>query len=488
MLSPLLFIRKKHLPLLFILFLSLLFIIAYSTLSVVRHLHYDSYGYDLGINDQTVWKYSTFQVPVSTIAPLADRSKLAMHVELVYALLAPLYWIWDSRRMLLIAEVVALVSGSIAAYLFAKRKLKSEMMSFAIFISYILFYGLQFAVWFDVHSSSFAASFLMWFIYFLDRKNLKLTALFFLLTITAKENMAVYTFVVALLYLIRRRDKSLFVIAAGSIAYLLFIFLIYFPHIMHVSYQYQNKEGLFSNLNPLYLFNTWEKVTTMFYSFLSFGFIPILNPLTLILIFTHFTTFFVIASDLPGAQGLFGHYRVTLAPLFAWSTVATIATFKFLNKKYIAYYLILCTLATQYFPHLPLSYLTKSWFWTESKAVANINRLIRDNVKPSDSLASQNNITPHLSHRDHLYTLYPIKKEFLNDSPCGKSACDWFSWYGSPDYVIVDTSSNWDIRHLLADSADYKKGLKNMEKSGIIVPYKTIGNATLYKIVERAGN
>lgn len=141
MLSPLLFIRKKHLPLLFILFLSLLFIIAYSTLSFVRHLHYDSYGYDLGINDQTVWKYSTFQVPVSTIAPLADRSKLAMHVELVYALLAPLYWIWDSRRMLLIAEVVALVSGSIAAYLFAKRKLKSEMMSFAIFILHSLLWS-----------------------------------------------------------------------------------------------------------------------------------------------------------------------------------------------------------------------------------------------------------------------------------------------------------------------------------------------------------
>ena len=141
MLSPLLLISKKHLPFLFVISLALLFIVAYSTLSVVRHLHYESYGYDLGINDQTVWKYSTFQVPVSTIAPLADRSKLAMHVELVYALLAPLYWIWDSRRMLLIAEVVALVSGSIAAYLFAKRKLKSEMMSFAIFILHSLLWS-----------------------------------------------------------------------------------------------------------------------------------------------------------------------------------------------------------------------------------------------------------------------------------------------------------------------------------------------------------
>jgi hypothetical protein len=70
---------------------------------------------------------------------------------------------------------------------------------------------------------------------------------------------------------------------------------------VNVTYQYQNQAGLLSNLNPLYLFNTQEKLVTLFYSFASVGFLPLLNPLTLILIFTHFTTFFVIASDLPGA-------------------------------------------------------------------------------------------------------------------------------------------------------------------------------------------
>lgn len=484
MLSFFLFVKRKHAPLFLIFTLALLFAVAYSTLSIVRHLHYESYGYDLGINDQTVWKYSRFQIPVSTIAPLPDRSKLAMHVELVYALLSPLYWIWDSRRMLLIAEALSLVSGSIAAYLLAKRRLKKEIISFAVFLSYIMFFGLQFAVWFDVHSTSFAAAFLMWFIYFLDRKNLKCTFIFFLLTITAKENMAVYTFVITLLYLVRRRERHLVVIAISSLLYMLFVFFVYFPHIMHVAYQYQNKDGLLSNLNPIYLFNTKEKLVTIFYSFLSFGFIPILNPLTLVLIFTHFTTFFVLASDLPGAQGLFGHYRVTLAPLFVWSTVVTIGTFKFLNKRYFAYYLIACTLTSQYFLHLPLSYLAKDWFWKEPNAVANINRVIGEDIDTNDAIASQNNITPHLSHRDHIYTLYPTKRNFGKNSPCNERVCDWFSWYGNPKYIIVDTSDNWDIRHLLADPKDYRKGLANMERARVITVYRKIGNTVLYQILK----
>src|SRR5258705_13132086 len=93
------FIKRFALIIPFI--ICLLFFAAYGTLSIVRHNNYQSFGYDLGINDQTVWRYATFQAPVVTISPFPDKTKLAEHVELVYALLAPFYWIWDSRKMLL---------------------------------------------------------------------------------------------------------------------------------------------------------------------------------------------------------------------------------------------------------------------------------------------------------------------------------------------------------------------------------------------------
>ena len=164
----------------------------------------------MGINDQTVWRYSRFEPPISTIAPFPDRSKLELHVEFVYALIAPFYWLWSTRRFLLIISAVVMCSGGLAVYLLSKHRVKDEFLSFSLTFSYLLFYGMQFAAWFDVHSAGFGAAFLMWFLYFLDRKKRWWSLLFFFLTITSKENMALYTFVVAIIYMIRRREKIVF--------------------------------------------------------------------------------------------------------------------------------------------------------------------------------------------------------------------------------------------------------------------------------------
>lgn len=464
-------------------FICLAFFAAYSTLSIVRHVHYESYGFDLGINDQTVWRYSRFEAPLTTIDPYPDRTKLATHVELVYALISPAYWIWSAGKMLLLVSAFAVCSGGIAAFLLAKRRLKNTFLSFSVMFSYLMFYGLQNAVWFDVHSSNFAAAFLMWFIYFHDGKRTKAAILFFFLAITAKENIALYTLTIALLYLIRRRSKIVVGFVVGSVLYLLFIYLIYFPYVVNLSYLYSNKAGLLSNLNPYYLINTKEKITTIFYSFASFGFLPLLNPLTLPLIFAHFTTFFVIASDLPGAQGLYGHYRVTLAPLFVWSTVVTLGAFRFLNNKYVAIYLIFCSLFLQYVLHLPLSYLAKEWFWKKPASETYINTLIERYLPQDASIVSQNNITPHISHRDKIYKLYYDSKTFTSHSPCGNPKCDWFRWFSNPEFLIVDTSPNWDARHLLIDRPLFLKALNNMEKAKVIRLYKEVGSAKLYRIM-----
>ncbi len=484
MISPLFFIRKKHIPILLAISICLVFFAAYSTLSIVRHIHYESYGFDLGINDQTVWRYSRFEAPLTTIDPYPDRTKLATHVELVYALVSPAYWIWPARKMLLLVSAFAVCSGGLAAFLLAKHRLKNTFISFSVMFSYLMFYGLQNAIWFDVHSSNFAAAFLMWFIYFLDAKKTRGAILFFFLAITAKENIALYTLVLSLLYLIRRRTKIIVFFITASVLYLFFIYFIYFPHIINLPYLYQNKSGILSNLNPYYLINTREKIVTIFYSFASYGFLPLLNPLTLPLIFAHFTTFFVIASDLPGAQGLYGHYRVTLAPLFVWSTIVTLGTFRFLNNKYVALYLLFCSILLQYFLHLPLSYLSKEWFWKKTVAETYINTLIEKYLPPDASVASQNNITPHISHRDKIYTLYYDKKDFSSNSPCGSPKCDWFRWFSSPEFLIVDVSENWDARHLLIDRPVFLKALSNMERADVIRIYKQVGTAKLYKIIK----
>lgn len=292
-----------------------IFFSLYTTLSFVRHDHYQSFGYDLGINDQVVWKYAHFQLPIATASPFPDKTKLTEHVEFIYVLISPLYWIWDSPKMLIMLQSLFLCSSGIFVYLLAKRKGLSVFLSLSLLISYLSFYGVQFALWTDVHSISFAASFLMGFIYFCDTKRVTPAIVFFLLAITAKENVGLLTCIIAFLFFINNRTKLLGFFMIASTIYVLFIFYIYFPHIIHTKYLYQNSGGLLSNLNPVSFINSKEKIQVIWYSLLSFGFLPLLNPLYLLPSIADLFTYFVVASQLSGAQGLFGQYRVTLSPL-----------------------------------------------------------------------------------------------------------------------------------------------------------------------------
>lgn len=49
--------------------------LAYATFSVLRHLHYGSYAFDLGIFDQAIWHYSRFEVPETTIFGLPSTGR-----------------------------------------------------------------------------------------------------------------------------------------------------------------------------------------------------------------------------------------------------------------------------------------------------------------------------------------------------------------------------------------------------------------------------
>lgn len=463
--------------------LCLLFFIAYGVLSIVRHTHYQSFGYDLGINDQLVWKYSTFQSPITTISPFPTRTKLVEHIELIYAFISPLYWIWSARKMLLLIEAAFVCVSGVAVYLLAKEKKCTELISNTLVFSFLAFYGIQNAMWFDVHSASFSAAFLMWFILFLEKKKRIHSAIFFFLAITSKENVALLTLLISFIYFLRTKSKEMLMYMGISIVYLLFVFFIYFPYIVQTPYLYQNQAGLLSNLNPASFYDTGDKRAVIWYSLLSFGGLPLLSPLYLLAVIGDLATYFVIASDLPGAQGLFMQYRITLAPLLIWGTIMTISRFKKLNRWYIALYLILCTCFVQYTLHLPLSYLSKSWFWTEPASVKDINTLIRY-LPATASVVSQNNITPHISHRIYIYTLYPQTKTFMTNSSCGKSTCDWFRWDGDPEFLIADTATDWDARHLLVNRQNFINGLNNLEKEGVIQKYKQVNSAVLYKVIK----
>src|SRR5438105_1763933 len=82
----------------------LLFFIAYGVLSLVRYDHYGAFGFDLGLRDQTMWEYSHFKPPITTIHFYPFTSLLTDHIELIYIPISLSYWFWSSPKIILLLE------------------------------------------------------------------------------------------------------------------------------------------------------------------------------------------------------------------------------------------------------------------------------------------------------------------------------------------------------------------------------------------------
>lgn len=462
--------------------ISIVFFIAYSTLSIVRHNNFGSFGFDLGMINQIVWKFAYLKEPLNTIYQHPFTSTFTDHIEFIYIFIAPLYRLFPNPITLLIIQAFLVTSSGIAVFYFARFFKLHILVSYALMISYLMFYGIQNALWFEVHSLTLAAGILPWFLYFLYTSRIKLTVLFFILAISCKEDIALFTFMISLLHYWKYRAKISLVLAGISFLYLCSIFLVYFPYFTEDGYRFQSTSGLFSNLNPLYMIDTDEKRSVIFYATAWFGFLPLLSPVYLLPALADLAHYFILGRDVPTAQTFFMHYRVVLALLFVWPAIMAINKYRRrLNTIPIACYILLWAFILQYILHLPLSYLVKQWFWTTPSSVTSINAMIT-HIPHNASIVSQNNITPHISGRDVVFTLWPEKKDFGANSPCDNSTCDWFRWEGNPQYLIVDTAHEWDIRHFLTHPQEFKNGLTHLEDTQVISKEKQIGTTILYRV------
>ena len=468
----------------FLIFICCLFSFFYTLLALVRHSHFGSFGYDLGIVDQITWKFSTFQLPITTSDDTPFTLSLVNHFELIYAFLSPLYWIWNDVRFLLVTQAVFFSFSAIPIFLLAQKYKLKRSLCYALTVCYLTFFGVQNALWFDVHSAPFAVAFLSWFIYFVNIGSWKLAILTFVLCVTAKENYATYIVITSGMLYVTKREKKYLYFAIAGLMYTLFLFGLYFPLFVKGGYHYSQGRSMFSGLNPVDLINTQDKRDVFLYSLFSFGFLPLLAPLYLVPFLGNLITYFILGRSVMTAQGLFLQYRIDLAPLLTLGTILTVVKFKWLNRNLVAIYLLICILGVQYLLHLPLSYLVKDWFWQEPVAVRSINSMISE-IPPNASVVAQNNILPHLSHRNEIFTLWPRKK-IVHGLGCPDDSCDWLVWAGKPTYLLVDSSSNWDIRHVYTTPKDFEKAIENVEKKGLIVQYKKDGTTTLFKIIKQS--
>jgi uncharacterized membrane protein len=129
------------------------FAVAYSLYALVRHWHFHSSAYDLGIFDQVIWHLSRFERPASSIA--GHASIFSDHFHPIIVLLAPLYWLRPGPETLLVAQAILLAASLVPVFAYAESRV-GRAPGLWIAASYGLFWAIQKTAAFDFHEVAFA--------------------------------------------------------------------------------------------------------------------------------------------------------------------------------------------------------------------------------------------------------------------------------------------------------------------------------------------
>jgi uncharacterized membrane protein len=181
--------------------------VVFSAAATTSYLLYLSPRFDLGNMVQVVWSTAHGNFLRMSDPNGAQMSRLGAHFDPFLALLAPLWWVWSSPIVLVVAQAVAVASGALPVYWLARKHLQSEGFATIFAISYLLYPATQFNAFtpVGVHAVSFAIPLILYAIWFLDGDRLVPFTICAVLAATTKEEIAAAVGGLGIWYALRRR-------------------------------------------------------------------------------------------------------------------------------------------------------------------------------------------------------------------------------------------------------------------------------------------
>lgn len=178
------------------------------TAALMRYLAYNSPCYDFGIFSQMFYSMSTTGLPVTTCEREVAMSHFAVHVSPIYYLLLPFYMVVPRPETLLVLQVLAVLSGALPLYLLTRRFALSEEQTVAVCLLYLGCAALTGGIFYDFHENKFLTALLLWLFWALEGKKRLFVALFTVLTLSVKEDAALYIIFIGLWLLLSRPEKK----------------------------------------------------------------------------------------------------------------------------------------------------------------------------------------------------------------------------------------------------------------------------------------
>lgn len=437
-----------------------LFILAGSLVSVHRFWQYEVFYYDFGIFDQAIWRVSQLRAPIIDHLIVGGKWIFADHFSPSIFLFSPLYWFTNKSEVLLIAQAIIVGLSGIVLYRIGITVLKNNLLSLSVVLSYFLFVGLQNAIISDFHEVTVSTLPLMLLFWAFVKKRVCLYFLFFIITLGFKESLFILgvgigVTVIALNHAWWKIGIITIVISIvwGFVAIKLII-----PFFSEGMYQYAAS----ISSNPIKLitafFDSEVKRNTLWYSFLQFGFLPLLSPAFWFLVVQDF--FIRFYPDWHTRWGLGLHYSAQVSVILAFATIYGYSRLEKIKqvKPYISLFALLIVVNAFYLYSFklrgPLALAYNRAFYQHSNDLAFLDTLITK-IPRDVSVMTQNNLAVRFTHQD-VYLLRlnykSIKPEYVVlDMREGQSPNNYF---GGDDINVVFAYLKKDTQYKIIYNTD----------------------------------
>ncbi len=437
-----------------------MYIILFINHSFFLYNHFALTAFDLGIFDQSVWLISHGHLPFDTVRGL---NIFADHFSPILYLIAPLYWIWDDPKALLVFQSIVLGMGALPVYLIAKNEIKSQWIAVLFSVCYLLYPALEWTNTFDYHPETLGTLFILLSYYFIKKNNTRWYFISLTIFALTKETAGIVIISIGIyLFIIRKYKSGCITISFGLIitTVALSIMKYYNNGIPSPYYFLYSQYGgspllifryiMFHPFRILHDLLTSDNIVFIFQLFSPVLFISFLAPEILLITIPNILE--CLLSSRVQMHDIMFHYTVFITPFVFISAIVAFRRIKDWSNNIAACFLALELLvaASIYFTTGPLmssKHLVQPF---DNIQVADANSVIKL-IPPYASVSAQREFVPHIAHRLRIYTfpnpfysfcwggtIIALKEEAgLYSPPCNSVELDSAIMFSKVDYILL---------------------------------------------------
>jgi uncharacterized membrane protein len=210
---------RHLLPQALLIALMVLYFFTFERLVWARHVHFNTYDYDLGLNSQASWLLANGRGFMTT----RGMQVFGHHFSPGYLLFAPAYWLGAGAQFLGVVNTAAITLGAVPLYALGRHHLKSDWFGLGIATAYLFHFLPQWLIWESFHPENIAMPALFAAFYFATTRRWRWYWVAVVFALLWKEDVALVVVMLGIFvfFFFKNRRVGALTFAAGATWFLI---------------------------------------------------------------------------------------------------------------------------------------------------------------------------------------------------------------------------------------------------------------------------